>query len=142
MLLVVYEHLHRLYEAAPDRVGIYALVTAPEPGTTQRPSAIYVHSKVMIVDDEVAAVGSANMDNISLFKASELMLVCDSASLARDLRVRLCSEHLGALYRSSMDTDYAELIRAFKSVRVLSFLCILCSKRLTRVCVIRYRQQI
>jgi phosphatidylserine/phosphatidylglycerophosphate/cardiolipin synthase-like enzyme len=112
----VYEHLSRLHEAAPDRVGVYGLVSAAG-GPGVRPAAIYVHSKVMIVDDEVAVVGSANMDNISLFRASELLLVCDHAAFARDLRTRLCREHLGALYRPTMDTDFAGLARAFRSVR-------------------------
>jgi hypothetical protein len=36
---------------------------------------------------------------------------------ARNLRVRLCREHLGALFRASMNSDAVELARAFKSVQ-------------------------
>ena len=62
---------------------------------------IYVHAKVMIVDDEILRVGSSNMNNRSLGLDSE----CDVAIDADDeheraavaaIRTRLMAEHLGA----------------------------------------------
>lgn len=68
----VYEHLQRLHAAAPTRVGVYGLISSGHESL----SPIYVHSKVMLVDDEVTCIGSANMDNVSLFRSSEILLVC------------------------------------------------------------------
>ncbi len=74
---------------------------------------IYVHSKVMIVDDEVVRIGSANMNNRSMGLDSECDLFIDAArpgnghaaaAIAR-LRVALLAEHSGL----SRDAVAAEL---------------------------------
>ena len=77
-----------------DRFQIYTPVT-----TAGNP--IYVHSKLMIVDDRILRVGSSNMNNRSMGLDSE----CDIAITApdgiapdpaiRQLRERLMAEHLG-----------------------------------------------
>lgn len=77
-----------------DRFQIYTPVT-----TAGNP--IYVHSKLMIVDDRILRVGSSNMNNRSMGLDSE----CDLAIAAQDdaqpdpairaLRERLMAEHLG-----------------------------------------------
>ncbi|MCZ8322122.1 MAG: phospholipase D-like domain-containing protein [Novosphingobium sp.] len=64
---------------------------------------IYVHSKMMIVDDEVLRIGSANMNNRSLGLDSECDLFIDAARPGNDharpgitrLRHALLAEHLG-----------------------------------------------
>jgi phosphatidylserine/phosphatidylglycerophosphate/cardiolipin synthase-like enzyme len=64
---------------------------------------IYVHAKLMIVDDEVLRVGSANMNNRSLGLDSECDLFIDAARpgnehaqpAIRRLRHSLLAEHLG-----------------------------------------------
>lgn len=64
---------------------------------------IYVHSKLMIVDDEVIRVGSANMNNRSLGLDSECDLFIDAARpgnghampAIRRLRHSLIAEHCG-----------------------------------------------
>ena len=64
---------------------------------------IYVHSKTMIVDDEVLRVGSANMNNRSLGLDSECDMFIDSARPGNGharhgitkLRHALLAEHLG-----------------------------------------------
>ena len=78
-------------------------------------TAIYVHSKVMIVDDEVLRIGSANMNNRSLGLDSECDLFIDAArpgnAHAREpithLRHRLLAEHTGL----SADSVVAQLAR-------------------------------
>lgn len=64
---------------------------------------IYVHAKVMIVDDRVLRIGSSNMNNRSLGLDSECDLALDcrlpgnadcTATIAA-LRTRLLAEHLG-----------------------------------------------
>lgn len=64
---------------------------------------IYVHAKLMIVDDEVLRIGSANMNNRSLGLDSECDLVLDAArpenahvgDTIRGLRLSLIAEHTG-----------------------------------------------
>lgn len=89
--------LHALHEV--DRAGrlhVYVPVTAA--GTP-----IYVHAKLMIVDDEVLRIGSANLNNRSMGLDSECDLFLDAArpanahiapAIAR-LRHRLLAEHAG-----------------------------------------------
>jgi phosphatidylserine/phosphatidylglycerophosphate/cardiolipin synthase-like enzyme len=55
---------------------------------------IYVHAKVGIVDDEWLTIGSANLNNHSLFNDTEMnVIVCDK-DLAQSTRHRLWAEHL------------------------------------------------
>ncbi len=62
---------------------------------------IYVHAKLMIVDDEYLKIGSANMNNRSLGLDSECDLALEAGSdpersALTALRTRLMAEHLGA----------------------------------------------
>lgn len=80
-------------EAPGGRFRIYTPVT--EGGED-----IYVHAKVMIIDDKMLRVGSSNMNNRSLGLDSECDLALkaksdeQSATIAA-LRTRLIAEHLG-----------------------------------------------
>jgi len=64
---------------------------------------IYVHAKLMIVDDEILRVGSANMNNRSMGLDSECDVFLDTARPANanigprisELRLRLLAEHCG-----------------------------------------------
>jgi phosphatidylserine/phosphatidylglycerophosphate/cardiolipin synthase-like enzyme len=62
------------------------------PGTTDH---VYVHAKVGIVDDRWITVGSANLNEHSLFNDTEMNAVSHDPDLARQTRLRLWSEHLG-----------------------------------------------
>jgi phosphatidylserine/phosphatidylglycerophosphate/cardiolipin synthase-like enzyme len=55
---------------------------------------VYVHAKVGIVDDAWLTVGSANLNDHSLFNDTEVNVVTHESKLARDTRLRLWSEHL------------------------------------------------
>ena len=55
---------------------------------------IYVHAKIAVVDDRWLTVGSANLNEHSLFNDSEVNLVAVDEALARDIRERLWAEHL------------------------------------------------
>jgi phosphatidylserine/phosphatidylglycerophosphate/cardiolipin synthase-like enzyme len=76
---------------------------------------IYVHSKLMIVDDEVVRVGSSNMNNRSLGLDTECDLFIDAARPGNGhagpaiskLRISLLAEHCGI----SADLAAAELER-------------------------------
>ncbi len=55
---------------------------------------IYVHAKLAVIDDRILIVGSANLNDHSMFNDTEAALVTDDAELARDTRHRLWAEHL------------------------------------------------
>ena len=61
-------------------------------GASREP--IYVHAKIGIVDDRWLTVGSANLNEHSLFNDSEVNLVSCEPELARATRERLWAEHL------------------------------------------------
>ncbi|MCC6479958.1 MAG: phospholipase [Sphingomonadaceae bacterium] len=79
-----------------DRFRIYVPVTTGG-------ADIYVHAKLMIVDDRILRIGSANLNNRSLGLDSECDMVLDCALPANrgaeaaiaELRTRLLAEHLG-----------------------------------------------
>ena len=76
---------------------------------------IYIHSKMMIVDDEVVRIGSANMNNRSLGLDTECDLFIDAArpgnshaaAAIASLRRRLLAEHSG-LEPEAVETALAE----------------------------------
>jgi len=55
---------------------------------------VYVHAKVGIVDDRWLTVGSANLNEHSLFNDTEMNVVSHDPALARQTRLRLWAEHL------------------------------------------------
>ena len=95
------QHLLHIEKLAPDRVLVVGLCRQDEYRKLIKP--IYVHSKLVIVDDELIVTGSANMDDMSFFYSSELTLNIADARLAKDTRLRLASEHLGSPSPESFD---------------------------------------
>jgi phosphatidylserine/phosphatidylglycerophosphate/cardiolipin synthase-like enzyme len=55
---------------------------------------VYVHAKIGIVDDDWLTLGSANLNEHSLFNDTEMNLVTRDAGLVRQTRLRLWAEHL------------------------------------------------
>jgi phosphatidylserine/phosphatidylglycerophosphate/cardiolipin synthase-like enzyme len=64
--------------------------------TGERDGPLYVHAKIGIVDDEWLAIGSANLNEHSLFNDTEVDVVTCDPGLARGTRLRLWAEHLEA----------------------------------------------
>jgi phosphatidylserine/phosphatidylglycerophosphate/cardiolipin synthase-like enzyme len=81
-----------LAEADRDRRRFLAATLSARSGGLSGP--LYVHAKVGIVDDEWLTVGSANLNDHSLFNDTEMNVVACDPALVRDTRVRLWSEHL------------------------------------------------
>jgi phospholipase D1/2 len=82
-----------------DRYGRFRIYTP----VTEGGADIYVHAKIMVVDDHVIRVGSANLNNRSMGLDSECDLMIDArlpgneeaeATIKR-LRADLIAEHLG-----------------------------------------------
>jgi phosphatidylserine/phosphatidylglycerophosphate/cardiolipin synthase-like enzyme len=72
------------------RMVACALYASGERGT----STVYVHAKIAVVDDRWLTLGSANLNEHSLFNDTELNVVSCDAELARRTRLALWSEHL------------------------------------------------
>jgi phosphatidylserine/phosphatidylglycerophosphate/cardiolipin synthase-like enzyme len=62
-----------------------------QPGGVQQ---VYVHAKVAIVDDRWLALGSANLNEHSLFNDTEACVITCDEELVRETRLRLWREHL------------------------------------------------
>ena len=69
---------------------MHALRTPRQP----LPTPIYVHAKVGIVDDRWLTIGSANLNEHSLFNDTEMNIVCHDPDIVLSTRLRLWAEHL------------------------------------------------
>lgn len=74
---------------------------------------VHVHSKLMLVDDTWATIGSANLHRWSLFGNGELNAAIWSSAAVREFRIALLEEHL-AMDTSTLDDVSA--LRAFRQV--------------------------
>ena len=70
---------------------------------------VYVHAKIGIVDDHWFTLGSANLNEHSLFNDTEVNVVACDPALARATRLRLWAEHLEQPERS-VSGDPAKVI--------------------------------
>jgi cardiolipin synthase A/B len=80
--------------AALDRHPRFALVGIAALDEAQRRSNVYVHGKIMLVDDAWATIGSCNLHANSLFAQTELNASFWDAATVRALRCELFAEHL------------------------------------------------
>jgi phosphatidylserine/phosphatidylglycerophosphate/cardiolipin synthase-like enzyme len=82
-----------LLAEADDDAGRFLAATLSS-RTGQLSGPLYVHAKIGIVDDRWLTVGSANLNEHSLFNDSEMNVVSCDPALVRATRLRLWSEHL------------------------------------------------
>jgi phosphatidylserine/phosphatidylglycerophosphate/cardiolipin synthase-like enzyme len=73
------------------------------------PRPVYVHAKIGIVDDRWLTLGSANLNEHSLFNDTEMNLVTCDPRVARTTRLRLWAEHLERSERS-VSGDPAQVV--------------------------------
>src|SRR5205823_3458088 len=74
------------------------------------PQPVYVHAKIGIVDDRWLTIGSANLNEHSLFNDTEVNLVSCEPELARATRERLWAEHLELPVEEVRGREPAELV--------------------------------
>ena len=79
---------------ADDRAGRVLACTLRALGD-RGPCPVYVHAKIGIVDDRWLTLGSANLNEHSLFNDTEMNVVTCDPELARTTRLWLWTEHLG-----------------------------------------------
>ncbi|MGM0561505.1 MAG: phospholipase D-like domain-containing protein [Pseudomonadota bacterium] len=114
-----------------DRHGHFAIYTP----YNEANQAIYVHSKVMVVDDRLLRIGSSNLNNRSMGFDTECDVVIDSEVNARagrdseaitarigDLRTRLLAEHLGVTPEHLKETfkEQGRLLATIETLRTSS----------------------
>jgi phosphatidylserine/phosphatidylglycerophosphate/cardiolipin synthase-like enzyme/uncharacterized membrane protein YdjX (TVP38/TMEM64 family) len=92
----------------------------------QPPNLLNVHSKVLIADDDLLSVGSANFNNRSMGFDTECNIVLESQGEPRirqtiaGLRHRLLAEHLGTTPRAvaqEMERHRGSLLQAIEALR-------------------------
>jgi len=74
---------------------------------------VYVHAKLMLVDDEWATVGSCNLHRFSLFGNGEMNVAFAEPNTIMALRCELLKEHLG---QDTSDIDSKNALRLFKKI--------------------------
>jgi phosphatidylserine/phosphatidylglycerophosphate/cardiolipin synthase-like enzyme len=84
--------LAELIDADDDNGRILACALYARSG--RRSDAIYVHAKVAVIDDKWLTLGSANLNEHSLFNDTEMNIVAHAPALALQTRQRLWAEHL------------------------------------------------
>jgi len=75
--------------------------------------SVYVHSKLMVVDDEWATVGSCNLHRFSLFGNGEMNAAFSDPPTVRAFRCELLQEHLG---RDTAGMDDRSALRLFREI--------------------------
>jgi phosphatidylserine/phosphatidylglycerophosphate/cardiolipin synthase-like enzyme len=73
------------------------------------PQPVYVHAKVGIVDDRWLTIGSANLNEHSLFNDTEMNVVVADEGLATALRKQLWAEHLEC-HEGDLDAPVHEIV--------------------------------
>jgi phosphatidylserine/phosphatidylglycerophosphate/cardiolipin synthase-like enzyme len=93
-----------------EHFALTGIASSPLPGTYQN---VYVHAKVMLVDDAWCTIGSANIGNRSFFGDTELNASFWHAPTVRALRCELLLEHLG---RDTRGLDARAALRLYRDV--------------------------
>lgn len=83
-----WEILDDMQKAIKDKLGLYTLVRKDN-------ALIYVHSKLMLIDDKFASIGSANSNPRSYFVDTELDFTWYDEKTVPALRQKLWNEILG-----------------------------------------------
>lgn len=77
---------------------------------------IYIHSKLMIIDDSMFTLGSANLNLRSFAVDSEINIASDDAALAKDLRQRVWGLHTEGKFEGGKDaTEERAIKETFKA---------------------------
>jgi cardiolipin synthase len=99
--------------AALGRYENFALVGIAGMDALGRRSNIYVHSKIMLVDDAWATIGSCNLHAFSLSGHTEMNASIWDPKLVRTLRCELLAEHLD---RDTAALDDRSALRLYSEI--------------------------
>jgi phosphatidylserine/phosphatidylglycerophosphate/cardiolipin synthase-like enzyme len=84
--------LGNLIEADSDAGRLLACTLYARSGNLADP--IYIHAKIAVIDDNWLTLGSANLNEHSLFNDTEMNIVSHDPDLVTQTRMRLWAEHL------------------------------------------------
>ena len=119
----IIRHLRTLAAETGHALGIYYPASADEHG---KETPTYIHSKLMLVDDDFLSVGSANLNNRSMGLDTELNVSWEARQgepqarrSIREVRVNLLAEHTGL-----EGDEAAELARDRGLVSYLEQICL------------------
>jgi len=102
--------LGALVEADAEAGRLVACTLVARSGRLADP--VYVHAKIGIVDDRWLTLGSANLNEHSLFNDTEMNVVTQNPRVARETRLRLWAEHL-ELPLERVDDEPTHLVDAY-----------------------------
>lgn len=84
--------------------------------TAQRYREIYIHAKLMVIDDSMFTLGSANLNLRSFAVDSEINIASDDAVTAKDLRQRVWKQHTNKQFDGGSDaTDQRVIYKTFSN---------------------------
>ncbi|WP_435487907.1 phospholipase D-like domain-containing protein [Variovorax sp. GB1R11] len=75
---------------------------------------IYIHSKLMIIDDSMFTLGSANLNLRSFAVDSEINIASDDAVTAANLRERVWGQHTDGKFSGGNATDQKVMFQTFQ----------------------------
>jgi cardiolipin synthase len=93
----------------------FTLAGLSAPGGKSAPISVYVHAKIMIVDDAWATLGSCNLHANSLFGHTEMNVSVWDPHAVRALRCRLFAEHIG---RDTADLDDRTALHLYRQTAI------------------------
>jgi hypothetical protein len=107
--------------------GMFSLLQSARASGGSSPAQIYVHSKILIVDDEWSLIGSANAGGISLEGIrggrdepdTELSAIILDKKFGSDFRKRVWKEHLGEEVSAHYEAKDADRFRSQAEVSPL-----------------------
>lgn len=92
------------------------------PKMEERYREIYIHSKLMIIDDAMFTVGSANLNLRSMAGDAEMNVACDDPVLSREIRRHVWGRHTGDAERCNPDVlQINKMVDAFDAWKALMF---------------------
>jgi len=98
------------------KVAVAMLQTSGMDGRRMRYREIYIHSKLLLVDDSFFSLGSANLNQRSMAVDSEINLATNDARRATDLRRKIWGKLSGGTVdgRNGSPAEIAEAFRKWK----------------------------
>jgi phosphatidylserine/phosphatidylglycerophosphate/cardiolipin synthase-like enzyme len=90
-----FELLTEMTKKIGSNLGLFTLVPNLSRAARTTKELIYVHSKLIIIDDKFASIGSANLNPRSMRIDTELDFAWHNEQISRKLRIDLWNEALG-----------------------------------------------
>jgi len=110
---IVKPELGMLKNILGTKISVAMLQTCGIDQERWRYREIYIHSKLLLVNDSFLALGSANLNQRSMAVDSEINIATDDPAHARDVRKRVWSQLSGGLVDGGNGTD-ADINEAFQ----------------------------